>query len=111
MNEIEIFCLYDDELSEYETHNKGYRNDLYVKTNSHYYQLNIYSITRLQQDFQSGIEDCGLYSVEPNLIIVKEVTIQSIKSIVFYLYKKKYFEEIKPVGNDKILSLELKKVI
>lgn len=104
---IQIYCLDNSELADFEAINRGYRKDIYVKVSDRYYHLNIYDIVRLQQDFESELEDYGAFSPDPNLVIVKEVNHMEIKKLANHLYKQKYFEEIKPVENSKIQQLEL----
>ena len=107
MDAISVFCLDNSELAEYEAVSKGYREDVYVKVSDRYYHLYIYDIVRLQQDFESELEDYGVFSSDPNLVIVKEVNGMEIRKLANHLYKQRYFEEIKPVEKSKIQQLEL----
>lgn len=54
-------------------YNKGYRLDVYVGIDSDLFKINVYDIVRLQQDFESEIQNYVYYAVDPNLVIVKEV--------------------------------------
>ena len=94
MDNIKVLCIDNSELAEFEAINRGYRDDIYVKVSDRYYHLNIYDIIRLQQDFESELEYYGVFSSDPNLVIVKEVNIEEIKKLVNHLYKQKYFEQI-----------------
>lgn len=103
-NSISVFYLEDTELAEFEASNKGYRNDIYVKILNDLFNIKVYDIVRLKQDFELESESYGYYSVEPNLIIVKEVTKEAIEFVVKKLYEQKYFESIKTVDDDKLVE-------
>lgn len=99
--EISVFFSDDSELSEYEAISKGYRTDVFVGIETYTYHLRVYSMIRLQQDFQSEIENYGYFAVEPNLVIVEEVCKEEIIRTIFKLSEQKYFTDIKPaVGID-----------
>lgn len=106
MKEINIYFLYDSELTEFEAIQKGYRVDVYVKVENQYFNLKVFDIVRLQQEFQSEVSKEGYYAIEPNLILVKEVNKKEIVYTIKSLYKQKYFEEIKPVENIDVSQLK-----
>lgn len=99
MEELKIYFLYDTELSEFEAIQKGYRVDVFVKVKNQYFNLRFFDIVRLRQEFESEVDSEGYYSVEPNLVLVKEVNKKEIIFTIKNLYKQKYFEEVKPVDN------------
>jgi len=99
VSEISIYFAYDSDLSEYEASSKGYRTDVFVKIGNNIYNLRIYSMIRLQQDFESEIVSYGFYMPEPNLVLVNDVNKDEIIKIVQKLYEQKYFEEIKSINN------------
>jgi len=68
--------------------------------NFQYYHVNIYDITRLQQDFEAELKYYGFYGIEPNIIIVKEVTTINIKKTVEHLDKQNFFEKLLPVAKE-----------
>lgn len=96
MNNCRIFCLDNSELAKYEAHSKGYRNDVYVLLNGEYYNMYICDIIRLGQDFDCEFTDYGYFSVESNLILVKEVKIEFIEKTIHMLISDSYFDRIKP---------------
>ncbi len=96
MEQFKIYFLYDTELSEYEAIQKGYRVDVFVKVNNQYFNLRVYDIIRLQQEFESEVANRGFYAIEPNLVLVTEVNKAEIVNTIKNLYKQKYFDEIKP---------------
>ncbi|NLW46988.1 MAG: hypothetical protein GXY86_06595 [Firmicutes bacterium] len=107
MEQLEVFVLDNSELAEFEAINKGYRNDVYIRKDGKYYQVNVYHILRLQQDFQSEIEDYGYYAIDPNLILVKEVSNKEIIQTIIFLNRQMYFDEIKPVKDEESINLKL----
>ena len=97
MSNFTVLFTDNTELAEYEAVNKGYRNDVFVKIQHDYYNLRIYDIIRLKQDFESEVEEYGYYSTEPNLVLVSEVNTENIKGIICRLYDDGYFKHLKPV--------------
>lgn len=97
MDQIEIYFLDNSELSEFEAIQKGYRLDVYVKIEQSYYNVRVYDLIRLKQDFDDEVENDGYYLIEPNLILVKEVNRKEIKFTVGNLYKQGYFANLKPL--------------
>lgn len=104
---LEVYCLYNDERTEFEAIAKGWRNDIYVKSGSQYYHLNVYDIVRLKQDFETELEDYGIYNSDPNMVLVNEVSRDEIKRQVARLYENKYFEAIKQVSHKELEQLKL----
>lgn len=84
MNKMTIYFLDDSELAEYEAISKGYRTDIYVEIEDIFYNVSVYTILRLQQDFESENEDYGYYSVDPNLILVSGLPGQYTNSYPTY---------------------------
>ncbi|MBT2289166.1 hypothetical protein J7E73_08475 [Paenibacillus albidus] len=104
MENLKIFFLEDTELAEYEAINKGYRNDAYVKVLNTLFNVKVYDIVRLQQDFESEIKSYGYYSIEPNLILVEEVSKEQIELVVKKLYEQQYFDNLKPINDIKLID-------
>ncbi|OPX41849.1 hypothetical protein CLHUN_42810 [Ruminiclostridium hungatei] len=97
MSEFNIYFSDDSELEEYEATSRGYRSDVYVKINGSIFNVNVYAMIRLQQDFESEMESYGFYATEPNLVLVKDTNKAEIIETIKKLYKQKYFEGIKSV--------------
>ena len=76
--EIKIYFDEDTEYSEFMYYNKDYRLGIIVVLNNKKYKLNIYGITRLNQEFNDCLNNNEVFYIEPNLIIVKEVTKENI---------------------------------
>ena len=57
-------------------------------------KLYITDMIRLHQDFDSEIEDYGIYQNEPNTIIVKEVSKHEIDKTINYLLKEGFFDKL-----------------
>jgi hypothetical protein len=105
MKTIEIFFQDDSKLSEFEAKNKGYRTDVYVKIENAFYNVRVYDIFTLQQDFEREQNSFGYYSIEPNLVLVKDANKTEIIETIKKLYEQKYFEYIKPVEHIEISKL------
>lgn len=93
---IKIYFDEDNEYSEYLYNNKDYRFGIVVLQNGNKYKINIYGITRLNQEFNDSISSGEVFYIEPNLIIVKEVTKQNIiKSIIGVCSEFNFLQKLK----------------
>ncbi|MCL2401093.1 MAG: hypothetical protein FWC90_00475 [Oscillospiraceae bacterium] len=93
---VEIFFTEDSDLSEYEAINKGYRLDVFVKIHQNIYRVSVYTILRLQQDFETEVmEDIGFYRPDPNLVLVKNSNKDEIIRTINWLVKQEYFSHLK----------------
>ena len=99
MGELNIYFSDISELAEHESSSKGYRTDVYVEIGGDIFNVKIYAMLRLQQDFESEMESYGFYTSEPNTVLVRDVNKEVIISTIRELYKQKYFEGIRPVNN------------
>jgi hypothetical protein len=104
---LSIYCLENSEWMDFDSDKRGYRGDIYVKADSEYFQLNIYDIVRLKQDFETEIEYYGFFDIESNIVLVEDVTLVKIKKTIEYLYSKQYFKKIKPLEIGYIDKLDL----
>ncbi|WP_027643873.1 hypothetical protein [Enterocloster clostridioformis] len=95
---LEIIYENDTELAEYEALDKGYRGDIIVKIGSKKYKVYVISLLRLQQDFETELEDSGYYLSEPNTILVKETSKKEIEDIITQMYRCKYFQRLDNMG-------------
>ncbi len=95
MEEIKVTFEDDTELAEFEAISKGYRNDVYVTIDKSIFNVAIYSMVRLQQDFESEVNNYGFYSIDANLILVKETSRKEIVEVIKNLYEDGYFKKIK----------------
>lgn len=102
MDTIKIYFLEDTELAEYEAVSKGYRNDVIVAISELFYHIYIYDIVRLQQDFELELENYGYYSIEPNLVLVKEASKEMIQLTIKALFEQNYFDNLKPVDKSSV---------
>ena len=105
MDELNIYVLDDSELAEYEASSRGYRIDVFIRVNNNIYNVRVYSMIRLQQDFETEIDSYGFYAIEPNLVLVKDVSKEEIIATIKKLYEQKYFEELKVGININIKEL------
>lgn len=108
MNEVKVYCLDNSELMEEESKSKGYRTDIYVNIDNKYFHLNIYDIVRLQQDFESELEDYGYFSIEENIVIVEDVVKDKIISTLKKLNGDFFFTKLKEINLDSEFVTSLK---
>lgn len=106
MNEFEVYFTDDSEYADFEANQKGFRLDVYVKIVNEYFNVNVYDIVRLNQEFEIAIESEGYYSIEPNLVLVKDVNREEIKFCIGKLFKQKYFDNLKPLESVDINELK-----
>ena len=99
MDKLKIYFSDDSELAEYEAIKKGYREDVYVYCEDRVYKMSIYTLIRLQQDFDTELQVSGYYSVDPNLILVKETSKIEIIQTLNKLFAQNYFQRIKEINN------------
>ena len=100
MKGIKVNFEYDTELAEFEAINKGYRNDIHVTIGKCTFNVRVYSIVRLQQDFESEFNNYGFYSIDANLILVNETNKAEIINTINKLYEDGFFEKLKPLKID-----------
>ena len=98
-----------------ESFQKNYRNDVYVKINNKFYNVSIITINRLKDEVKETFKNESVYCTPNNLVIVKEVTKDSIIESIKSLYAKNYFigcKECEIIDNNIVynLSEEVKKV-
>jgi threonine synthase len=107
MDDLNIYVSDDSELAEYEATSRGYRTDVFIRVNNNIHNVRVYSMIRLQQDFETEIDSYGFYSIEPNLVLVKDVSKEEIIATIKKLYEQKYFEELKAGININLKELVL----
>jgi len=64
---------------------KGFINDIEVFYKGETYVLNFFSLSRIEQEFKSILEFGGLCFFERNLIIVKDITRDTIYNSIKYI--------------------------
>lgn len=82
----------EGERFDFESMNKGYREDVYVYLEKKKYKLSVYTITRLNQDFEMEIKEYGFFQMPTNLILVKEISKDVINNTIVELRKRNFFE-------------------
>lgn len=58
---MKIVYQNNEERFDFDSMNKGYREDVYVYLENKKYKLSIYTITRLNQDFEMEIKEYGFF--------------------------------------------------
>lgn len=94
MNNICIYFKSNDELLEMEALHKGCRNDVYVQIDGNFYKVACYDTVRIIQDFDSRYKEYGYYDIDPNLILLKEVTTSTIVETILKLVKHDFFKDL-----------------
>lgn len=101
---IKIFFDEDNEYSEFTYYEKDCRFGIIVVLNEKKYKINVYGITRLNQEFNECIKNNEIFFVEPNLIIVKDVTKQNIIDAILCISNEYIFFSQLKIENDIDLS-------
>jgi hypothetical protein len=89
---------YDDRIA-FETPSKGYLRDviIHLEDDSHY-QLFFIDPVRLQQDLQADVANGREYYAEPGMVVLPEVTTQTIQRAVAGLWREGFFPHLKPLS-------------
>ena len=88
---------YDDRL-EFETPSKGYLRDVVVQLeDGSSYKLFFIDPIRLQQDLQADAADGRDYYAEPGMVVLPEVTTETIQKAVAALWREGFFRSLKPL--------------
>lgn len=99
MRDVEIYLTDKSELAEFEAIQKGYRVDVYVKIYDEVFNVKVYDIVRLKQDFEDEVAQDGYYSIDSNLILVSQVSRTEICYTIENLFRERYFDNLKPISN------------
>jgi len=87
-----------DARSEYETPSRGYLSGVVVRMgDGARYPLFFIDPVRLRQELQGEIGGPQPYFWEPNLVVLPEVTTESIRTAVEGLVKERFYEHLKPL--------------
>jgi hypothetical protein len=87
-----------DEQREFETPAKGYLPEVVVRLeDGSRFQLFFYDPVRLQQDLMEAAKWGKCCLAEPNIVVVPEVTTESIRKAVEQLVREGYFQYVKPL--------------
>lgn len=77
-----IYKIPELQWSDEEAYEKGRRDDLVLENEGHFYRLNIYDSISFQQEVQREVSYYGYSVLEPNLIILNEVTRNEIENVL-----------------------------
>jgi len=86
------------ERDHFEIKHKGWFSAEVEIMGQHRYAVNFYDCTRLTQEVNDGVERGIPCLGEPGMIVVKEVTIETMEAALAYLFTAGYFEHLKPVS-------------
>ncbi|MCE7984853.1 MAG: hypothetical protein DYG89_27080 [Caldilinea sp. CFX5] len=87
-----------NERDRFEIKHKGWFSAEVEILGQHRYAVNFYDCTRLTQEVNDGVERGIPCLGEPGMIVVKEVTIETMEAALAYLFTAGYFEHLKPVS-------------
>jgi hypothetical protein len=94
-----VFPDWYDDRAEFETPLKGFLNDVVVRLDDGAcYQLFFTDPVRLQQSLQDEVNGGRGYYTEPGLVVLPEVTTESIRKAVAGLWRDGFFARLKPVS-------------
>lgn len=110
---IEMFVIYGDDKNYLDFQDKGWRDDIIVKINDEYFNLNIYTLESFVFDMNLTIKNHGTYIMDPNIIIVEKMDYQSILKNIIDNYQNDYFNNIKPckINKNKLNLIVNKKTL
>lgn len=77
-----IYKIPELQWSDEEACEKGYRDDLVLENEGHFYRLRIYGSISFRQDVQREVSYSGYSVLEPNLIILNKVTRNEIENVL-----------------------------
>lgn len=93
-----IFPEAYDERAEYETLAKGWLSQVIVQSeDGSRYSVSFIDPVRLQQDMEEYARLGTPYFTEPGLIVLSEVTAESIRKAIRELWGQGYFNHLKPL--------------
>jgi len=106
MSKISVYCIDNSARTEMEFSHRGYRNDIFVCVEDQIFKIVIYDIVRLQQDFETRIQEEQYVDIEPNIVLVREVKKENIIFTLEKLHEDDYFRKINPVDRHRIEELD-----
>jgi len=87
-----------DERAEHEMRLKGWFGGVVVELqNGSRFELTFFDPVRMHQELSHSAQTGNPYFAEPNLVILPEVTSESIHKAVEGLVRDKFFEHLKPL--------------
>lgn len=87
-----------DAQSEFETPSRGYLSEVLVQVpDGSRYKVFFTDTTRLSETLHDDVRNGRPYYAEPGMIILPEVTTDSIKRAVAGLWRDGYFKHLKPL--------------
>jgi hypothetical protein len=87
-----------DARAEFETPARGYLTGVTVQLeDGSRFELSFFDPIRLEQDLAAEVKTGRAYFTEPNLVILPEVTTESIKKAVQGLWRDGLFQRLRPL--------------
>jgi hypothetical protein len=116
MSIISIYFEDNSELTICEALNREYMEGIYVEICKNIYKVSIYTIRRLQQEFELSIRP-GLfytYTTPWHLMIVKDMSINTIIKTIEAHIDDEYFNSITPetnVDTNKLIKIHMHEIL
>ncbi len=92
---LEIFTLFADQQNYLDYQDKGWRDDIIVKKDEEYFNLNLYTIESFSFDVNTMIRKQNEVIMDTNILIVKDMTYNSIINAIIKNFQNNYFDNIK----------------
>ena len=90
-----------DEQSRFEAKARGWAGSVHVRTpDGATYPVEFYDTVRLAQDLEYEVSTGRPFIAEPGLIVLTEVTVETMEAAVRTLFQEGYFDRLRPVGDD-----------
>lgn len=106
MKNFSLYSSENTELVAVEALHRGYRQ-VHVLLDDSVFEINVYDIVRLQQDFEIEMRATGFFRIEPNIVLVESVDFRNIYLTVENLIEQGFFRNLKrlEIGIIETLSL------
>ncbi len=92
MKKVSIYFGDDSKAAEMDHFNRCYRSDVFVQIDELLFNVVFFDPDRLVEEFHLQYERQGFYDIDPNLVLLKDITTEAIIKTTLALVEKKYFE-------------------
>ena len=96
---MHIYVANNSEKRQQEAMAENYRDDIVVEINNNFYSIIVFTLERLYREVSECNNNNEIYSMKPNLMIVKETTNDDIIKTMLFNVGNYFFRNLKPVEN------------